>query len=141
MIEISMVPSEYIDTCWDKIEGYFDKAAKYTYGRYSSADIYDCILNKGYQLWVAYNEDGVFKAAVATSVMDYPQKKMLSMQFCGGEELEDWIDPMISILKRFAKDAECEGLESTARPGWAKIFKNDGYTATWVAFELPLDTE
>ena len=48
---------------------------------------------------------------------------------------------MIAILKRFAKDAGCAGLESTARPGWSKILKSDGYTASWVAFELPLDTE
>ena len=140
MIEVSMVPSEYIDTCWDKVEGFMERAAKYTYGRYATKDIYSLIVNDGYQLWVAYDE-GTFKAAVVTSIMDYPQKRMLCMQFCGGDDMKDWLDPVLNILKRFAKDNKCEGLESTARPGWAKIFKNDGYTASWVAFELPLDTE
>jgi hypothetical protein len=140
MIEVSLVPTEYIDTCWSKVERFIDKAAEYTYGRYTTSNIYDLVKDGDYQLWVAF-DDGVFKAAVVTSVIAYPQKKMLSMQFCGGEDIHAWLKPMISLLKRFAKDVGCEGLESTARRGWAKMFKHDGYKANWVTFELPLETE
>lgn len=140
MIQISLVPAEYVDTCWSKVEGFIDKAAKYTYGRYTASNIYDMVKEGDYQLWVAFEGD-VFKAAVVTNIMVYPQKKMLGMQFCGGEDINSWIKPMIALLKKFAKDVGCEGLESTARPGWAKIFKNDGYRANWVTFELPLDVE
>ena len=82
-----------------------------------------------------------FKGAVVTNVIAYPQKKVLCMQFCGGEQLKDWKDQMLALLRRFAKDVGCESIESTARRGWAKIFQNDGYKAHWVTFELPLDTE
>lgn len=140
MIEVSLVPAQYVDTCWDKIEGFIAKAAKYTYGRYTVSNIYDIVKEGEYQLWVAFDKE-TFKGAVVTNIMNYPQKKVLCMQFCGGEELKLWKQPMLDLLKRFARDLGCEGIESTGRPGWAKIFENDGYKATWVTYELPIDME
>ena len=63
------------------------------------------------------------------------------MQFCGGEDLKEWKDPMLALLRKYAKDMGCEGIESTARRGWAKVFENDGYKPHWVTFELPLEAE
>jgi hypothetical protein len=140
MIEVSMVPTQYVDQCWPKIEDYIQKAAEYTYGRFTAGNIYDLVAEGDYQLWVAMNHQSII-GAVVTSVVTYPQRKLLCMQFCGGEDLKDWKDPMLALLRRFAKDVGCDGIESTARPGWAKIFKNDGFAAHWVTFELPLDTE
>lgn len=137
MIEVSLVPPQYVDSCWGKIENFITKAAEYTYGRFTTSNIYDMVKEGDYQLWIAFDEDK-FKGAVVTNIVTYPQRKLLCMQFCGGEELKDWKDPMLSILRRFAKDLGCDGIESTARPGWAKIFQNDGYAANWVTFELPL---
>jgi len=137
VIEVSLIPPQYIDSCWDKIEAFIGKAAKYTYGRYTVSNIYDLVKEGDYQLWVAI--DGTeFKGAVVTNIITYPQRKLLGMQFCGGDELKLWKEPMLALLKRFAKDVGCEGIESTGRPGWAKIFQNDGYKATWVTYELPL---
>jgi hypothetical protein len=140
MIEVSLVPVEYIDTCWDKVEKFVDKAAKYTYGRYTTNNIYDMVKEGDYQLWVAYDGKD-FKGVVVTNILTYPQRKLLGMQFCGGEELSTWKTQMLDLLKRFARDSGCEGIESTGRPGWAKVFQNDGYKATWVTYELPLEQE
>lgn len=140
MIEVSLVPTEYTDTCWEKIEKFIDKAAKYTYGRYTTSNIYDLVKEADYQLWVAY-DGGVFKGVVVTNIINYPQRKLLGMQFCGGEELDTWKPQMLDLLKRFARDSGCEAIESTGRPGWAKVFQNDGYKATWVTYELPIEQE
>jgi len=114
-----------------------EKAAKYTYGRYTVDDIYDSIKEHGYQLWVAY-EDETILGAVATQFITYPKRKVLSMTFCGGTQLHQWKDPMLALLQRFAADMSCDGIEATARKGWAKIFKSDGYKECWVTFELPI---
>ena len=140
MIEVSLVPTQYIDTCWEKIEAFIAKAAEYTYGRYTVSNIHDLVMDGEYQLWIAYDGKD-FKGAVVTNIINYPQRKLLGMQFCGGEELSTWKDPMLDLLKRFARDSGCEGIESTGRPGWAKVFQNDGYKATWVTYELPLEQE
>jgi hypothetical protein len=137
MMEVSMVPAEYVDTCWAKIEPFIEKAAEYTYGRYSASNLYDMVKDGDHQLWVAY-DGGDFKGTVLTNVMNYPQRRVLCMGFCGGIELKDWKTPMLDLLKRYAKDMGCDSIEAFGRPGWANVFKNDGYQIKWVAFELPI---
>jgi hypothetical protein len=137
MIEVSLVPKQFIDTCWEQIKPFMEKAAKYTHDRYTSDDIYDSVVEHDYQLWVAFDETGI-KGAVVTNMVIYPKRKLLCMAFCGGRDLKEWKDQMLSLLQRYAKDMGCDGIEATARAGWAKIFINDGYKQHWVTFELPV---
>jgi hypothetical protein len=136
-MEVSLVSRELVNTCWHQIEPFMVKAAKYTHGRYTSDDIYSAITDYDYQLWVAY-KDMVIKGAVVTNVVAYPRRKLLCMSFCGGYDLKEWKDPMLNLLQRYAKDIGCDGIEATARKGWAKIFVNDGYKQNWITFELPV---
>tara|TARA_R110000868_G_C10637928_1_gene743848 strand:- start:88 stop:519 length:432 start_codon:yes stop_codon:yes gene_type:complete len=138
MIQVSMVPKQYVPTCWPMIEPFLEKAAKYTYGRYTVDDIYDSIVDYDYELWVAF-EDNEIKGAVVTNSVTYPKRKLLCMSFCGGVGLKDWKDPMLAILQRYARDTGCDGIEATARRGWAKVFQLDGYKSNWVTFELPIE--
>jgi hypothetical protein len=137
MIEVSMVPAQYVNTCWDKVEPFAEKAAKYTYGRYTAANMHDMVLENDYQMWVAY-EGQEFKGLVITNIITYPQRKLLAMQFCGGVNLIEWKEPMLALLRRFARDTGCDGIESTGRIGWTKIFENDGCQKKWVTYELPI---
>ena len=138
MIQVSMVPRQYIGTCWDKVGPFLDGAADYTYGRYTLDNIRTAITDYEHDLWVAF-EDSEIKGAVVTNILIYPQKKVLSMTFCGGVNLSEWKDPMLDILRRYAKDRGCDAIEATARRGWAKIFQNDGHKSLWATFELPLE--
>ena len=137
MIEVSMVPAQYVDTCWSKIESFIEKAVEYTYGRYSVSNLYDMVQDGDHQIWVAYDGDS-FKGTVLTNIMNYPQRRVLCMGFCGGEELKEWKDPMLALLRRFAKDMGCDAIEAFGRPGWANVFKEDGYQTKWITFELPI---
>lgn len=132
-----MVPNQLIDTCWKEIEPFMEKAANYTYGRYTCDDIYDSVKEHDYQLWVAF-ESSKIKGAVVTNVIIYPKRKVLCMTFCGGIDLKEWKAPMLALLQKYAADIGCDGIEATARRGWAKVFENDGYNQHWVTFELPV---
>lgn len=138
MMEISIVPKEYVDGCWDGVKEYLEGAAKYTYGRYSVDDIKDCVTDYSdeYNLWIAFDNDKIY-GAVVTQFVHYPRCKMLSMQFCGGVELKRWKDPMLSTLQRWAKDTGCTAVEFTGRTGWVKIFKTDNCIKRFVTCELP----
>lgn len=135
-----MVPPEYVDACWGKVENYLNKAADYTFGRYTASDIYEAVKDGDNVLWVAFEEENI-KGAVVTDLVTYPKKRALCMQFCGGTELKEWKEPMLSLLRKYAKDMGCDVIESTARRGWAKVFEHDGYKPHWVTFELPLEAE
>jgi hypothetical protein len=88
-------------------------------------------------LWVAVVE-GVICGAVITNIVAYPQCSFLNMAFCGGDAVKKWKDPMLQLLQRFAREHGCQGIESSGRPGWAKVFKDNGYKANWVTYELPI---
>lgn len=138
-MKCSLVPLEKVDACWPAIKEYMEGAAKYTYGRYAADDIYDCIKEYDYNLWVAFDDSGI-KGAVVTNFIHYPKKKYLVLVFCGGVKLKEWKDQMLSLLQHWAFDSGCDGIESTGRPGWSKIFENDGHKSLWHVYELPCAT-
>jgi len=136
-VEVSLVPKEFVEGCWSQVEGYLEGAAKYTYGRYNVQDIKDCITDYDHQLWIAFENDKIY-CAVVTEIANYPRCRILAMQFTGGVELKKWKKPMLEILQRWAKDNGCEKIESPGRPGWARVFRDDGYEAKFITYELPV---
>jgi hypothetical protein len=123
---------------WPMVERYMAMAAEATNGRYVALDILDALLNFNHDLWVVFDETGV-RGALVTAIKQYPSKRYLELAFIGGENGHAWKDQMLSVLRSWAKDHSCDGLESNARLGWAKIFKGDGYRPMWQVFELPLE--
>lgn len=135
-MEISIVPTEFVPQIWDQVKGYMEEAAEYTYGRYDVDDIYDSITQYEHVLWVAF-EGKVIKGAVVTSIKQYPKKRYVDMVFCAGIEGHTWKDPMLTTLQKWAFDAECDGIESSGRLGWSRVFKDSGYKLLWQTYELP----
>ena len=130
-----MVPRDHVPAVWADVKDHLEKAAHYTFGRYAVEDIYDAIMDYDHTLWIAFDDQ--VKGAVVTTFMHYPKKKYLNMVFAGGVELVKWKEPMLKILQHWAFDNQCDGIESTGRPGWAKIFANDGHRVVWHTYELP----
>jgi len=139
MMQASMVPTEHVFKCWDEVIPYMEKAAEYTYGRYEVGDILDLITDYDHTLWIAFDEKQI-KGAVVTKFNSYPHKKYLDMVFTGGIDLKEWKEPMLKLLQHWAFDNDCDGIESTGRPGWAKVFAGDGHRVVWHTYELPAAT-
>ena len=138
--QISLVPSDRIMSAWGHVEHFMEMAADATNGRYTSMDILDALLNMNHDLWVVFDEESI-KGALVTAIKQYPNKRYLELAFIGGENGHSWKDQMLGIMRRWAHDNSCDGIESCARLGWAKIFKDDGYRPMWQVFELPLGDE
>lgn len=135
-MQCTLIPRDYVWQMWAQVKDYLAGAAEYTHGRYEVEDIYDAIMDYDHMLWVAFDGNEI-KGAVVTNFANYPKKKYLVMSFCGGVELEKWKPAMLKLLQHFAFDTGCDGVEATARPGWTKIFRDDGHKALWQTFELP----
>lgn len=132
-----MVPKEAVQAIWPRVEEYMRGACEYTYGRYEVSDVLAAILDYDYTLWVAFDASNNIMGAVVTNFSHYPRKKFLVLSFCGGIELDAWKESMLTLLQKFAFDTGCDGIESTGRPGWTRIFKHDGCKARWQTYELP----
>ena len=121
-----------------KIDNFLELAANYSFGRFGANHIKDNLLLKNKQLWIAFDKTDVY-GFVVTEVVKYPKITALVMHFTAGKKLSKWKDKMLSELKDFAKQKECKTIESYGRPGWAKVFKNDGYKQQFIFYELPVE--
>jgi hypothetical protein len=65
--------------------------------------------------------------------------RALVMHFTGGKDLPKWKTKMLSLLRRFSKDQGCSIIESYGRPGWEKVFKDDGHRKRFTFYELPVE--
>lgn len=137
-MQISIVPAEYVASVWPDIEQYMQGAAEYTYGRFTVEDIKEGLLSKPHQLWIAFDDRKIY-GAVVTEISEYPQLKALVMHFTGGIKLNEWKNEMLQMLQRFGKDCGCTIIESYGRPGWEKVFKDDGFKSRFVFYELPVE--
>ena len=133
---ISLVPSEHVLDVWPAVTDYVQNALEYTRGRYELEDVLERVENGEFLLWIAFDGERI-KGCVITDMMQYPRKKFLGCPFVTGDEFASWKQPMFEMLQKFARDNDCEGLEATARLGWSRVFKDDGYEAMWQTFQLP----
>lgn len=139
-VEVSAVPKEYAERVWPEIEKFAGRAAKYSYGRYEAEDVLDLVLHHDYALWIAIDDREII-GFVTTTFANYPHAKYLKLAFCGGKARKKWQAPILHLLRRWARDNGCEGLEASGRPGWVKILGQDGHTPLWNTFQLPLDDD
>ena len=140
-MQVTWVPTEHIEFVWPNIREYMMGAAEFTFGRFTAEDIKNELLRRQgeQQLWIAFEDKDNFYGAVVTEVYQYPQMRALIMHFTGGKQLPKWKKPMLKILQQFAADNECDAIESYGRPGWAKVFKKDGYEQRFIFYELPVE--
>ena len=136
-MQVSVVLPEHIEAVWPQIKEYLHGAAEYTFGRYTVDDIKKGLYDKPQHLWIAFEDTKIF-GAVVTEVFDYPQLKALVMHFTGGIDLPKWKDQMLKLLQQYAKDHQCDIIESYGRRGWGNVFKNDGYKERFTFYELPV---
>lgn len=138
-MEISIVPTEHVESVWPVIEKYMEGAAVYTYGRFTAGDIkHELLHTPNRQLWIAFDGAHIY-GAVVTQIIVYPRMRALVMHFIGGDEGLKWKAPMLEMLRRFARDNECSVVEAIGRPGWAKIFGSDGLQKRSIFFEIPVE--
>ncbi len=136
-VQVSLVPTEHVTDVWPAVVDHVAAALEYTYGRYEPEDTLQELLAGTHLLWIAF-EDQRIKGAVVSHILQYPRKRFLGCPIVTGEEFSTWKTPMLDMLQRFARDNNCEGIEATARLGWARVFKDDGYEALWQTFQLPV---
>ena len=137
-MQISLVPVEHIESVWHSVEVYMADAAVHSYGRYTSDDIKDVVLDGSRHLWVAF-DDAYIYGAVVTQIVKYPRINALAFHFIGGVEGLTWKTPMLLMLQKFARDHNCGVIESIGRAGWLKIFGPEGATHKGIFFEIPVE--
>lgn len=125
-MKITLVPPEHVFQVWPDIRGYLEPAVETSHGRWTLEHLLAVLCNGRSQLWIAFDDEGIW-GALTTEITNYPAKRCLSMHFLGGTEFDRWYSDMLKQISHFGKEMDCDGIEGTARFGFWKFLKQDGF--------------
>jgi len=116
------IPYNRIDDVWPQVKDMLESAADSTNGRVLVRDFYQYFTEKDMVLWVSIRDKNI-EAIAATEVLQYARKKMCHVRLLTGKDYANWAHLEKGIAD-WAKSIGCAGMESVARKGWSKVFKD-----------------
>jgi len=118
---------------WDSVEEYIVDGLRYSDGKYTLDDIKEELEDHTMQLFIVLKDK--IMAAFVTQVIDYSQKRVLTVQLLGGKKMKEWLH-LLPNLERWAIDEGCDQIEMCGRPGWEKVLK---WEKSYVALKKDLN--
>jgi len=115
---IRKVPPEDLHIIWNEVEQKIKPALD---DCYTPQDIIDGLIQDRFQLFISW-EDYV-ESAVITEIAQYPQKKICRYFLAGGNNMDNWLEPIQKEIEKFAKHNNCNSIEVAGRKGWARKLK------------------
>jgi bacterioferritin (cytochrome b1) len=116
---ITQVPREDINYVWEQVEPLIERALD---DSYTARDVLDGIIRNSFQLFISWENNKV-ECAVVTEVADYPRKRILRYVLAGGNNLENWLEPIQEKIEEFATNNYCQAIEVAGRKGWLRKLK------------------
>jgi hypothetical protein len=132
---VCLVPPERCREEWNRVRILLLPAIKRTNGRWDEAFLLASLVMNEQSLWVVLDQDGQRVGAVTTEIIEYPLKRVFALNFTGGKDWDEWNPEAFRIFNKFAVDAGCDLIEFTARDGFWKWFKKDGFERTSSFYE------
>lgn len=136
--QLSYIPRGLITEVVAQVLPYLFKSEDWSHGRSSVDDIVGYLYSGQMHLIGVYNRDTQkMDGYVICEVKQYPQFKMLLMQYTAGEPgvLAHVEDDMHKFVEDLAKAFGCRGVEFVGRPGWKKTMLKHGYSADTIIYE------
>lgn len=131
---VTQVPVEDLEFIWSQVVPHIERALD---GSYSTYDILNNIQDNRMQLWISWNNtDKRVEAAFVTEVCDYPQIRTMRWVLAGGNNMEEWLNPLLEKVENWAKKNKCQRLEIVGRKGWTKVLRDYKPQATYFVKEL-----
>lgn len=135
-MNISLVPVGQLAGVIPEVLPFINESVVRARGRVVADDLLRFVINGHMQLWVVH-DNGSAHGHVITEIKQYPQCKMLTIQYCAMTPgtLAMVEDEMQDVAARFAQDAGCAGIEFVGRPGWRDTAKKYGYEVQSVMYQ------
>jgi hypothetical protein len=136
--QLSYVPRGFLTVVVSQLLPYLPKSEQWSLGRSTVDDIVAYLYSGRMHLIAIYNADTqAMHGYIICEVKEYPQYKMLLMQYTAGEPgvLQHVEEQTHEFIDNFAKTLGCKGVEFVGRPGWKKTMLKHGYSADTIIYE------
>ncbi len=108
------------------MKDYIESGVMSANGRFRLIDAYKFIVEKDWVLWCSVRDKKI-EAIAITEILQYSQKKMCHVRIMSGKDYANWVELEQGIAD-WALSIGCHGMESIARKGWSKVFKQYEFT-------------
>lgn len=89
-------------------------------------------------LWLVYIGDTLV-AAITTSVVRHPRRKVFFIEFMGGSRMKEWMDYMLDMFKHVAKEAGLDAIAADGRKGFEYYCaRQDDFIAKSTRYEMEI---
>ncbi len=133
---VKAIPAANLKAFWPIVAPMLAPAVRQSGGRVTMATLYRGLTEHRFVLWVALNEKNETAAALTTHIASYPARKMLSIDFVGGDEMAGWLPTASDTFRRYASDTGLDGVEGGGRAGWVRALRKLGWTQSLVVVEV-----
>jgi len=136
---VARIPNEVLDMVDEDARRLLVPALERSEARFKIDDVMAGLFGGQFTLWFAFDDKNTPVGAVVTSIEQYPQRKMVNLLYCGGDDLEGWHEEMLDTLEKHMWENDCRGLEVVGRYGWQRFLKKHGWEARYVVCEKIFD--
>lgn len=134
---ISAVPREVLGIVWGDVGKLLYKSVDTSNGKYSIDDLYHSINNGQYVLWIVMDKDEPI-AAITTSIISYPGRKAMAMDWIGGSRMKEWLPMAMKTLSEYSRKNGCTHLEGYGRKAWGRWLSKYGWKPEYIAYRMEL---
>lgn len=138
---VRYIALEHLSLAWPVAAPLLAPAVELSEGRYDLASVYEKLAQKFALLWLIDDDKDETVAAFVSRIAAYPRKKLLCIDFLGGDRMPEWVGIVDATLANYARDAGLEGLEMAGRLGWTKPLGALGWRQNAVSLVKPLPSE
>jgi len=113
-------------TVWSAVHRWIEDGLKHEHALISAADVFDRILRQHMTLWAIYDY-GTLVGAFVTQVESGSRGRALNVISLGGENMEDWLAPLIESLVEYGRTNRCAYIFEMGRKGWLRVLERHGW--------------
>jgi hypothetical protein len=133
-VKVALVPPTNVAEVLDEVGPILTRATDRSGGRWSIIDVLDQVETGLQHLWIAFTDERIL-GVVTTRFVEYPSFRRLEIVFCAGDNLKDWMRPMLDVLGHWHDDNKCTGMELVGRSGWERMLAREGFKKTYIVME------
>lgn len=133
--KLTAIQPEDVGYFWPLTAGLLRPAIGMSGGRLSEESVVEWLCDGRYLLWVAHERDLEIKAAFVTREANYPCKRMLTIDLCGGTDLEGWLEEADRVFRSHSRAVGLDGVELAGRAGWIRALRKLGWQQAAVIVE------